>query len=58
MAETVKEIVMFIIKTLIVIIFSLIALSYNGIVEDIKEIKTNQLTLTDVHDAITKRIKQ
>ena len=58
MAETVKEIVMFIIKTLIVIIFSLIALSYNGIIEDIKEIKTNQLTLTDVHDAITKRIKK
>jgi len=58
MAETVKEIVMFIIKTLIVIIFSLVALSYNGIIEDIKEIKTNQLTLTDVHDAITKRIKQ
>ena len=58
MAETVKEIVMFIIKTLIVIIFSLVELSYNGIIEDIKEIKTNQLTLTDVHDAITKRIKQ
>jgi len=58
MAETVKEIVMFIIKTLIVIIFSLVALSYNGIIEDIKEIKTNQLTLTDVHDAITKRIKK
>ena len=57
MAETVKEIVMFIIKTLIVIIFSLIALSYNGIIEDIKEIKSEQLTLSDVHEAISKRIK-
>jgi len=58
MNDTVKEIVMFIIKTLIVIIFSLVALSYNGLIEDIKEIKTSQLTLTDVHDAITKRVKQ
>ena len=57
MTETVKEIVMFIIKTLIVIIFSLVALSYNGIIEDIKEIKSSQLSLTDVHEAITKRIK-
>ena len=57
MNDTVKEIVMFIIKTLIVIIFSLVALSYNGIIEDIKEIKSSQLSLTDVHEAITKRIK-
>ena len=58
MNDFLREIGMFIIKTLIVIIFSLVALSYNGIIEDIKEIKTSQLTLTDVHDAITKRVKQ
>jgi len=57
MNDTVKDIVMFIIKTLIVIIFSLVALSYNGIIEDIKEMKASQLTLSDVHEAITKRIK-
>jgi len=57
MNDTVKEIGMFVIKTLIFIIFSLIALSYNGIINDIKDIKSNQLTLQDVHEAITKRIK-
>ena len=58
MNDTVKEIGVFIIKTLIFIIFSLIGLSYNGIINDIKDIKSSQLTLTDVHDAITKRVKQ
>ena len=58
MSDTVKDIVLFIIKTLIVIIFSLIALSYNGIIEDIKDIKATQLTLSDVHEAITKRISK
>ena len=57
MNDFLREIGMFIIKTLIFIIFSLIALSYNGIINDIKDIKSSQLTLTDVHEAITKRIK-
>lgn len=57
MSDWVKDIVMFILKTLIVIIFSLVALSYNGIIEDIKELKHERLTLQDVHEAITKRIK-
>ena len=57
MAETLRELGMFIIKSLIFIIFSLIALSYNGIINDIKDIKSSQLSLTDVHEAITKRIK-
>ena len=57
MNDFLREIGMFIIKTLIFIIFSLIGLSYNGIINDIKDIKSSQLTLTDVHEAITKRIK-
>lgn len=56
MNDTVKDIVLFIVKTLIVIIFSLIALSYNGIIDDIKELKHSQLTLSDVHQAISKRL--
>ena len=57
MNDWIKDIVMFILKTLIVIIFSLIALSYNGIINDIKDLKRERLTLQDVHEAITKRIK-
>ena len=57
MTEALRELGMFIIKSLIFIIFSLIALSYNGIINDIKDIKSSQLSLTDVHEAITKRIK-
>ena len=57
MNDTVKDLLMFVIKTLIFIMLSLVALSYNGIINDIKEMKANQLTLSDVHEAITKRIK-
>ena len=52
-----REILMFIVKTLIFLVFTLIALSYNGIMDDIKDLKDSQLKISDVHEAITKRIK-
>ena len=52
-----KEILMFIVKTLIFLVFSLVALSYNGLIDDIKDLKDSQLKISDVHEAITKRIK-
>ena len=48
---------MFIVKTLIFLVFSLVALSYNGLIDDIKDLKDSQLKISDVHEAITKRIK-
>ena len=57
MPDWAKDLLMFVLKTLIFIMISLIALSYNGIVNDIKDIKSSQLTISDVHEAISKRIK-